>query len=108
MFSIKLYLKGTMHIKFHPDFITKLNILHGKLSGWVKDWKEAANEMDINPDFAKTVFNEPLLKIDSSILLLEKKEEKEEPEIIEEVKPKKEKAVDYDAVAELKNQFKLF
>lgn len=45
LFSFRAYQNGNMHIQFNPDFLHALNIQHGKLKGWIKNTKEAAQEI---------------------------------------------------------------
>lgn len=45
--NIRAYKNGNIHCKIDQEFMKKLNIEAGRLNGWVKSPKEAAEEMNI-------------------------------------------------------------
>ena len=69
LLEVRAFKKGNIHIKLDQRFIQKLNVVHGRLKGWVKSAAEAAKEMDIPIDVAEDAFavtmrlgaNHPLL-----------------------------------------------
>jgi len=56
LFTAKAFKNGNLHIQFNQAFICKLNVEHGRLKGWVKSAKQAAEEMDIPFDIAQESF----------------------------------------------------
>lgn len=56
LFTAKAFKNGNLHIQFNQAFICKLNVEHGRLKGWVKSPKQAAEEMDIPLDIAQQSF----------------------------------------------------
>jgi len=44
--SVRAFMNGNLHIKFNPNFMRHLNVMHGKLKGWVKDWQDVEREFD--------------------------------------------------------------
>ncbi|TXH71290.1 MAG: DUF4942 domain-containing protein [Thiothrix sp.] len=57
LMNVRAFKNGNIHIKFDQSFMRRLNIEFGRLKGWVKDWSEAAQEMDIPDEEAKQGFN---------------------------------------------------
>ena len=108
LMSVKLFLKGTMHIKFHPEYITKINILHGKINGWVKSKEEAAEQMNIKPELVAEVYDKPLMQLSTNNLLLGAPIEKEDaPEALKK-KPKVKKIpTETPNIEDLKKEFSL-
>jgi predicted RNA methylase len=45
LFDVKAFLNGNMHIRVCPDFMLALNVEHGRLKGWIKNPKEAVEEL---------------------------------------------------------------
>ena len=68
LFHAKAFHNGNMHIKFNQLFIRRLNVQFGRLKGWVKSPKEAAEKMDISEEEASEVFA-VTMKIESSQIL---------------------------------------
>lgn len=60
LFEIKAFKNGNMHIRFAPNFIMKMNVKFGQLKGWVKTAEEAAAEMSIPVDEARSYFDHSL------------------------------------------------
>lgn len=56
LFESRAYYNGNIHLRLNQAFIAKLNVLFGKLKGWVKSPKEAAEEMGIDIDLAQESF----------------------------------------------------
>ncbi|MBE8232380.1 MAG: DUF4942 domain-containing protein [Endozoicomonadaceae bacterium] len=56
LFEVKAFYNGNLHFKFKPEFVCKMNVVFGKLKGWVKSHQEAAEEMDIDVNIAKQYF----------------------------------------------------
>jgi hypothetical protein len=57
LMSVRAFKNGNIHIKFDQAFMRRLNVEFGRLKGWVKDWSEAAQEMDISEEEARQAFN---------------------------------------------------
>lgn len=47
LMEVKAFKKGTLHIKFHPEFMCKLNVEFGRLKGWVKSKQQASEELEV-------------------------------------------------------------
>ena len=43
--EVKAFKNGNLHFKFMPEFMKKFNIAVGKMTGWIKNEKEAFSEM---------------------------------------------------------------
>lgn len=67
--NVRAFKNGNIHIKFDQSFMRRLNIEFGRLKGWVRDWSEAAQEMDIPAEEAKQGFNS-LFKLGNVTALL--------------------------------------
>lgn len=48
LFQMKPYLNGNVHIKFDQRFMNKLNVIKGKLEGWIFDSKDVVEEFDVS------------------------------------------------------------
>lgn len=46
-FEVKAFKKGTVHMKVNQRLMCRLNVEFGRLKGWVRNAREAAEEMDI-------------------------------------------------------------
>lgn len=57
LFEARAFKNGNLHIKFNPDFICRLNVEFGRLKGWLKTPKEAAEELDIPFNQASAAFD---------------------------------------------------
>lgn len=60
LFEAKAFLNGNIHIRMSPKFIQKLNVVHGRLKGWLRSAADAVNEMDVTADIAEESFKVPL------------------------------------------------
>jgi hypothetical protein len=56
LFESRAYYNGNIHLRLNQAFIAKLNVLFGKLKGWVRSPREAAEEMGIDIDLAQESF----------------------------------------------------
>lgn len=54
--EIRAFKNGNLHIKFDQEFMKALNIEAGRLNGWIKSPKEAAEEMGMTEDDAEKSF----------------------------------------------------
>ncbi len=45
LLAAKVYLNGNMHLKFHREFMGRLNVEAGRLLGWVTSQRQAEEEM---------------------------------------------------------------
>ena len=68
--EIRVYLKGTIHYKFNQEFMKKFNLEVGRILGWLKDYKQASEELEI--PIAETVkwFNNSVQKLQSNNIKL--------------------------------------
>lgn len=69
LMNVRAFKNGNIHIKFDQSFMRRLNIEFGRLKGWVKDWSQAAEEMNIPEEEAKSGFNS-LFKLGNVTALL--------------------------------------
>ncbi len=56
LMQVSAFKNGNLHIKFGIDFIRTLNVEFGRLKGWLKNHKQAANEIDIPEAQARVLF----------------------------------------------------
>jgi hypothetical protein len=56
LFVVKGFYNGNLHIKLNKRFIQRLNVMHGRLKGWLKSAEQAAEELDIPRDEAQKGF----------------------------------------------------
>jgi hypothetical protein len=71
LMSVKAYKNGNLHIKFNQKFLRKLNIEFGRLKGWLRDYNQAADELNISKHEAKQYFKTNFILECSSVRLLE-------------------------------------
>jgi hypothetical protein len=45
--EFKFFKNGNIHFKFNSDFLTKLNVIKGKLEGWLHDKKDVMQEFNV-------------------------------------------------------------
>ena len=57
LFECRAYYNGNLHLKLNQAFLAKMNVQFGKLKGWVKSPKEAADEMGVDIEIAQHSFN---------------------------------------------------
>jgi hypothetical protein len=69
LFTAKAYLNGNLHLSFTQKLMCRLNVEMGRLRGWVKSPKEAAEEMDIKVEDAISSFSSNLLLTSENSLL---------------------------------------
>ena len=70
LMSVKAFKKGSIHIKFSPRFMMRLNVEFGRLKFWIKNAQQAADEMDIDITEAAESFNSNLQLTNDSLPLL--------------------------------------
>lgn len=56
LFEVRLFQNGNMHLKINPEFVHSMNILHGKLKGWLRNQEEAKEELDAPPEICDKYF----------------------------------------------------
>lgn len=66
---------GNIHIKFNQNFMNKINVIYGKLKGWISNPQDAKNEMDISIKEAVEHFNYDVPRIGRDLLILDNKEQ---------------------------------
>ena len=47
LMNVKAFQNGNIHIKFNQNLIKKMNVEFGRLKGWLKDKREAVDELGI-------------------------------------------------------------
>jgi len=57
LMTVRAYKNGNMHIKFNKEFLRALNIEFGRLKGWLRNPKAAADELGIKLKDAEKYFN---------------------------------------------------
>jgi len=70
LMSVKAYLNGNIHVKFNQKFLRKLNVEFGRLKGWLRDHRQAAQELNIPEAEAKQFFKTNFVLECSSVKLL--------------------------------------
>ena len=71
LFEAKAYKNGNVHIKFNQTFICRLNVEFGRLKGWIKSPKEAAQELDVPLEKAEKSFHSTIKIENDNILRIE-------------------------------------
>lgn len=54
--NIKLYKNGNRHIKFNTKFMLKLNVEMGRINGWIKNKKEACEDLGIKEEDISSIW----------------------------------------------------
>lgn len=75
LMEVKAFKNGNLHVKFNQSFMCKLNVEFGRLKGWVKNWQEAAEELEISDFEAMESFRSNVNLISSNLLNSEFKED---------------------------------
>jgi len=70
LMAVRAYKNGNIHFKFNQKFLRKLNVEFGRLKGWLRDYKEAAEELNIPELEAKMYFKSNFILNSSNIKLL--------------------------------------
>lgn len=68
--EIRVYQKGTIHYKFNQDFMKRFNLEVGRILGWLKDYKQASEELDIPLNECMQMFNSTIKLCRTNIPLL--------------------------------------
>ena len=71
LFDVKAFKNGNLHMRMNQKFMCKLNVEFGRLKGWIKSPKEAAEELDIPFEQAVDSFHSNLQLEGSNIMLLD-------------------------------------
>ena len=72
LFEARRHQNGNIHLKLNNRFLLKLNVIFGKLKGWLHSVDEVAEELEITPEEAAECFNAQLtlgLKTDPLLML---------------------------------------
>lgn len=56
LFEVRLFKNGNMHLRFNPEFIQSMNVMYGKLKGWLKGVKEVKEEIGALEEVSDKVF----------------------------------------------------
>lgn len=70
LFDVRAYKKGTLHLRLNQSFIQRLNIEHGRLKGWLKNAKQASEDLEISLTEASECFNSNIKLNASTVPLL--------------------------------------
>lgn len=57
LFEAKAFKNSNTHLRLNERFIKMLNVVHGRLKGWLRTAADACEEMDIPADLAEEAFN---------------------------------------------------
>ena len=68
--TVRAYKNGNIHIKFNQKFLRKLNVEFGRLKGWLRNHKQAADELNIPEKEAREFFKTNFVLEHSSVKLL--------------------------------------
>ncbi|MGD8116939.1 DUF4942 domain-containing protein [Vibrio sp. TRT 29B02] len=75
LMQVKMFQNGNYHIKFNQEFLLRLNVEFGRLSGWIHNAQQAHDELDIPLKAAQSHFGKNLqLTVNPSMLLEHKSE----------------------------------
>lgn len=70
LFEAKAYKNGNLHLKFNQAFMCRLNVEFGRLKGWIKSPKEAAEELNVSIEEAAQSFGQNLqLEVTNNLML---------------------------------------
>ena len=80
--TIRPYKNGNCHFQFNQRFIKKLNLEVGRIRGWLKDPKHAAQEMDITIEEAQEYWESSFTLLPSHLgnLLPQTAQQEQQPE----------------------------
>lgn len=83
--TIRPYKNGNCHFQFNQIFIKKLNLEVGRIRGWLKDPKHAAEEMDITIEEAQEYWESSFTLLPSHLgdLLPQTTQQEQQPEEVE-------------------------
>ncbi|WP_390241949.1 DUF4942 domain-containing protein [Vibrio sp. R78045] len=56
LFVAKVFKKGSMHLTFNQNFMTRINVEMGRLKGWIVSAKQASDELGITEKAAASAF----------------------------------------------------
>ena len=56
LMDVRAFKNGNLHVRFHPDFIRKLNVEFGRLKGWLRSKQEVVDELRISAEEAEAYF----------------------------------------------------
>ncbi len=71
LMSVRAYKNGNLHIKFNQNFLRRWNVEFGRLKGWLRAPKQAADELGMSAKEAEKAFNSNLTLDCSNAKLLE-------------------------------------
>jgi len=70
LFEAKAFKNGNIHLRMSSDFMKRLNVEFGRLKGWLKEPKQAADELNISIEEAQTSFKANLQLKQSDLPML--------------------------------------
>ena len=70
LFEARAFQNQNIHIKFNQSFICRLNVEFGRLKGWIKSPKQAAEEMDAPEDIAASFGSNYRLTHENAVKLI--------------------------------------
>jgi predicted RNA methylase len=70
LMSVRAYKNGNIHFKFNQKFLRKLNVEFGRLKGWLRNYEQAADELNISKKEAKQYFKSNFVLEGSATLKL--------------------------------------
>lgn len=71
LMHVRAFKNGNLHIKFNQAFMCKLNVEFGRLKGWLKSPKEAAEEINVTEKQAEFSFGSNIKLEQSNVLRLD-------------------------------------
>lgn len=69
--DVRAYKNGNLHIRFNQAFMCKLNVEFGRLKGWLKDHREASEEIGISEELAYHCYGSNIKLEHSNVLRLD-------------------------------------
>lgn len=70
LMAVRAFNNGNLHIKFDQDFMCRFNVEFGRLKGWLKDHRQAAEELSVPVELAAESFGSNIRLEPSAVALI--------------------------------------
>lgn len=74
LYEATMFKNGNIHIKFNQNFMNKINVIYGRLKGWISNPQQATDELYIDINEATKHFNYNNPKLGVELLQLDVKD----------------------------------